>query len=416
MKHIPETKEELQKLCNDLTVNLGDIDTSKITDMSELFYKSERKDFSGIETWDVSNVTDMSSMFAESQFNGDISNWNFSNVTDMRGMFYKTAFNGDINNEQTEIFSIKHIPETKEELQKLCDDLTVNLRDIDTTKITDMSELFLDSLRNENFYGIETWDVSNVTDMSHMFQRCKVENVDFSHWNTSKVENMKCMFCEAKLSNVNLSNFDTSNVKEFLACFQDCYFENDPQISTWNVESAECLADMFLDSNFRWDLSKWYLQTNSDTYQMTYGSDMTDEQLPFVYLNRVKFEELLTENNIAEFEGQIIDEFEDFLDEKGIKIVNPESVEEENAANIYGQDYGRLQQSIENAMESFDVVKASEQIVKEFSDLLCDYDLGDSVTLTDLKHLENKTAETMQNWGFTVKEDLNFDQNKGIHR
>ena len=43
----------------------------------------------------TSKVTDMSEMFFTSKFNGDISKWDVSNVTDMSGMFYVSEFNGD---------------------------------------------------------------------------------------------------------------------------------------------------------------------------------------------------------------------------------------------------------------------------------------------------------------------------------
>ena len=75
MKYTPKTKEELRELISNLDINLGDIDTSLITDMSGLFavkYKffaddgasdSEprviRTDFSGIENWDTSYVENM---------------------------------------------------------------------------------------------------------------------------------------------------------------------------------------------------------------------------------------------------------------------------------------------------------------------------------------------------------------------
>lgn len=67
MKYIPETKRELLELVIKKDVFLGDIHTSKITDMSFLFSfyddatneKNDRKDFSGIESWDVSNVVNM---------------------------------------------------------------------------------------------------------------------------------------------------------------------------------------------------------------------------------------------------------------------------------------------------------------------------------------------------------------------
>ena len=96
-KYHPETRAELYNLCIDESVYLGDIDTSKITDMSKLFIGNEEikysRDFSGIELWDVSNVTDMSSMFSLSSFNQDISSWDVSNVTNMSCMFSYSDFN-----------------------------------------------------------------------------------------------------------------------------------------------------------------------------------------------------------------------------------------------------------------------------------------------------------------------------------
>ena len=91
----PKTRDELKELIKKLIkergnkADLNDIDTSEITDMYALFYKSE---FNGdISEWDVSNVEDMDYIFCyNSKFNGDISNWDVSNVKDMRSMFYKS--------------------------------------------------------------------------------------------------------------------------------------------------------------------------------------------------------------------------------------------------------------------------------------------------------------------------------------
>ena len=90
----PKTKEELQDLLKQLIEERGnegdfnDIDTSKITDMSDLFDGIDK--FNGnISKWDVSNVTNMTYMFHGCQsFNQDISKWNVSNVKNNNKIFY----------------------------------------------------------------------------------------------------------------------------------------------------------------------------------------------------------------------------------------------------------------------------------------------------------------------------------------
>ena len=87
----PKTRDELRQLVYKLMeergddANLNDIDTSEITDMSELFYLSKFN--VDISNWNVSNVKNMGGMFYKSKFNGDLSNWDVSNVKNMKDMF-----------------------------------------------------------------------------------------------------------------------------------------------------------------------------------------------------------------------------------------------------------------------------------------------------------------------------------------
>ena len=57
--------------------------------MSRMFIEVSRKDFSGIESWDVSNVVNMYAMFSwQKDFYADLSSWDVSKVENMHSMFF----------------------------------------------------------------------------------------------------------------------------------------------------------------------------------------------------------------------------------------------------------------------------------------------------------------------------------------
>lgn len=147
----PKDIDELRKLVLKLIkergnkADLNDIDTSEITDMSQLFAVNNI-DFNGnISKWNVGNVKDMTSMFNHSKFNGDISNWDVSNVETMRYMFFDSKFNGNISN-------------------------------WNVSNVKDMGFMFNNSKFTGKKGDISNWDVSNVENMYSMFRRCPLEH------------------------------------------------------------------------------------------------------------------------------------------------------------------------------------------------------------------------------------------------
>lgn len=304
-KYKPTTQEELEDILYDDSVYLGDIDTSLITDMSYLFLGSLRDDFSGIEKWDTSNVVNMNSMFADCMFFNQKLEWNTSKVTDMRFMFNNCinfnkplefdtsnvtdmdgmfdgckklepknlkSFNKDmmiknfynlngfaqfiIKNNWIDMENNKFKPKNNAELKALVYTDDIKLDRIDTSLITDMSNLFnatFDSKRTD-FSGINTWDTSKVVYMGAMFFNCERFNEKLS-FDTSNVTDMSSMFCGCFSFNQVL-DFDTKNVKSMYKMFKDCKSFN--QSLDFDTSSVNDMDGMFDDCVSLKTLPKFY--------------------------------------------------------------------------------------------------------------------------------------------------------------
>ena len=115
---------------------------------------------------------------------------------------------------------MKYKPKYKFGLLDYIKDESINLADIDTSDIIDMSYLFEDTKR-KNFDGIETWNVSNVTDMKCMFKNTEYFNADLSKWNVHKVIDMSEMFSNTKYFNCDLTSWNIDNLKYFEYIFEN---------------------------------------------------------------------------------------------------------------------------------------------------------------------------------------------------
>ena len=94
-----------------------------------------------------------------------------------------------------------------------------DLNFIDTSEITDMSNLFMNC---EYDIDVSNWDVSNVTNTAGMFYFCKNFDCDLSRWNVSNVKYMYLMFHNCKQFNCDLSRWNTSKAKATLNMFDGC--------------------------------------------------------------------------------------------------------------------------------------------------------------------------------------------------
>jgi len=97
----------------------------------------------------------------------------------------------------------------------------------------------------ENFnQPLESWNVSNVTNMTHMFSGAKKFNQPLESWNVSNVTNMRYMFYDAENFNQPLNNWNISNVTDIGYMFTGADNFNQP-LKKWNVIYIRDMSSMF---------------------------------------------------------------------------------------------------------------------------------------------------------------------------
>ena len=166
----------------------------------------------------TSKVTDMSNMFSfcNDLTSLDLSGWNTNNVIDMRYMFYG------------------------------CGNLTsLDVSNFDTSKVTNMSYMFSDCSCLTKL-DVSNFDTSNVTSMYSMFSGCSgLKSLDLSSFNTTNVNDMEDMFngCRA-LTSLDLSGWDISNLDNMNGMFSNCISLTTIRMVRCSPETIQKITDV----------------------------------------------------------------------------------------------------------------------------------------------------------------------------
>ncbi len=112
--------------------------------------------------------------------------------------------------------------------------------------------------------ALDAPDLSQVTDMSNMFNDAKALNSNsINHWNVSKVENMNGLFNKAETFNSPLNSWDVSNVTDMSSMFGSASSFNQP-LNSWNVANVTNTANMFHSSAYDQPLNNWNVSNVTD--------------------------------------------------------------------------------------------------------------------------------------------------------
>ena len=209
------------------SLDVSHFNTSKVTNMSRMFSGCREVQSLDVSHFDTSNVTTMQAMFAQCQSlpSLDVSNFNTSNVTNMSEMF-------GIDNVST----------------YGCSSLTtLDLSNFDTSKVTNIDGMF-QGCTNLTSLNLSGWDTSNVTTMQEVFKACvNLPQLDISHFDTSKVTMMTAMFkCCWALKTLDVSHFNTENVTWMAGMFSFCKNLESIDVSNFNTSKVTDMYALFL--------------------------------------------------------------------------------------------------------------------------------------------------------------------------
>ena len=266
-----------QKLENILDIDLTSFDTSKVTDMHDMFCYMVNPTSLNLSSFDTSQVTNMAYMFIgmHNLTNLDLSSFDTSKVAYMGYMFSGVSKLTSLNLSN---FDTSQVTDMRYMFSGMSSITSLNLSNFNTSKVTNMKGMFskINNLISLNLSGFNT---SNVTDMSGMFSGLpNLAKLDLSSFDVSNVTDMSGMFYEASnLSVLNLSNFNTSRVTNMEAMFYNMVSLTSLDLSSFNTPEVTNMSNIFsLSDAYKPNdkLEKIYVNNDFNTAKLTNFSEM----------------------------------------------------------------------------------------------------------------------------------------------
>lgn len=122
---------------------------------------------------------------------------------------------------------------------------------IDMSNVTNMSYMFNSCTKLTSVDFGTDFNTKNVTNMAQMFNNCtSLTSLDVSDFDTSNVTNMSGMFSSCRaLTDLDLSNFDTSKVTDMQSMFSKCVLLTSLDLGNFNTGNVMNMNYMFWDSS-----------------------------------------------------------------------------------------------------------------------------------------------------------------------
>ena len=157
----------------------------------------------------------------------------------------------------------------------------------DLSKVTNMRNMFRGCTSFNQ--PLNSWNVSKVTNMRSMFFGCTSFNQPLNSWNVSKVTNMRSMFFGCTSFNQPLNSWNVSKVTNMRSMFFGCTSFNQP-LNSWNVSKVTNMRSMFVGcTSFNQPLNSWDVCQVTDMWGMFQGCTSFNQPLNNWDVSKVTF-------------------------------------------------------------------------------------------------------------------------------
>ena len=176
--------------------------------------------------------------------------------------------------------------------QKIRNVLEMDLSNFDTSKVADMSKMFLGMVKLTTL-DLSSFDTSQVTNMGGMFGfMASLTSLNLSNFDTSQVTNMAGMFFNVVLlTTLDLSSFDTSKVTTMSNMFSNMASLTTLDLSSFDTSQVTDMRAMFFSMR---NLTTLDL-SNFNTSQVTNMNGMFS--LPDMWTSNDKLEKIYVNND-----------------------------------------------------------------------------------------------------------------------
>ena len=263
-------------------LDMSSFNTENVQTMNVMFNTMESLEKIYVNNFDTVSLTNINAIFGNciNLKEIEMNNWNISKIT-AGGVFMNTPNLKKVSMKNWKIGNVS--PSFGWDWSGTSSGIEqIDVSGWNLKNTTSLYALFSGLNKLQEVNGLETWDTSNITNMSYMFNSCNsLSSIDLSNFNTENVTSISSLFnnCSA-ITSLDLSNFNTARVIDMGTLFYNCSSLEKLYLDNWNFLSVTNSGGMITNVPLvELSAKNWVIPNNFIFAEKIY---LTSDKLDFI--------------------------------------------------------------------------------------------------------------------------------------